>query len=1787
MDQLIKLRGSYRGTFTKLTDKIKDFLKSETLDLDSCASFLAQLQGKYSKVEQLDKDILKELPSEENYSQKVLDDEIESVDNYNSTFIDLKTKLERRLNSTSDLNRTVVENETNSKRNFKLPKIELQKFDGNLKDWLSFWGLFEKIHEDVNISEVDKFQYLLQSTQKGSRAREVVESFPVTAENYQQAVDCLRARFGREDVLVEVYVRELLSLVLSNTLGQEHKLPIVKLYDRLETQLRSLKMLGVTSDKYASMLYPLVESSLPIDLLRIWERHLNSVSLRNEESETEKKSEKNSKPFNKLETLMNFLHNEIQGEEKINLAISGFGFENKTKRFIQNKSKVFPNQNKAIPTGMELLTSYQGKQNREQECVFCDKPHPSAECKKVANLTYEQRKQNLLRRGGCFKCLKLNHISSSCRSKANCTICGNPHHTLLCRNNIRSTPNAKGAKSDKVTSVEDQVLASVSATPSVLLQTLVIILRGENKDFKIRAIVDSASQRSYILDSTAEKVGYKPIRTEKMKHSLFGGSSTDTCEHNVYKAYLSDVSDNYRCNFDVLNQPTICQTMPPVTQQLCEDDLSVEGICLEDCPGPIELLIGADVAGKLMTGRLKRLKSGLTAVETKLGWTVLGRTRVHSEQTENLVVTSMLTRDVRITDLWELDSLGIKDPAEKQSKEELEEASEKHFVETLSRDNDGRYVVSLPWIEGRQTLPNNKTVAERRLKSTVEALRKKGLIEDYQEVFNQWLDEKIIEEVKHDELEKTSCHYLPHRAVVKEHSTTTIRPVFDASAKVKNSFSLNDCLAKGPNYIELIPSILNKFRLSQYGVVADIRKAFLQIGINEKDCDFLRFLWWEMGDPHKMRIFRHRRVVFGVNSSPFLLGATLNYHLSNVPDYLQETASKLKKAMYVDNCVTSCDSEEEVINFIKQSKEIMSSACFDLRGWIGNGLKPETFGIPEGTLPEKTVSVLGLNWNISEDTLYSDPKFDDYEDINLSKRIVLSLASRIFDPIGFLCPVTLIPKLLMQECWRRKLPWDDRLPSDLEKKFLRWKSELKFLKTISIPRRVLENSDLDTDLSFHVFCDASQQAFATCIYLRQENDFGVRCQLVQARARVAPLKSVSIPRLELLACCLGVRLMSSIKKDFPFDIVRIFYWTDSMNALFWIKNPEAWGVFVMNRVNEIRSLSNPDDWKFVPGSLNPADLPSRGCNADVLIKCHWWEGPEFLKTPPSEWPKRNVSPEMQIVNSERKKSVISALNDETAEKFYERYSSYLRILRITAWMYRFISNLRNHAIRTSGELSNKEMKQAEIALLKIVQREEFHKGIEDRLRKLHPVVDKEGLFRVKSLILRSKDSTDFRLPIILPGNHYIVQRLIEWKHKELNHAGVQILMNHLREKYWILRCRKSIRQVTLRCVRCRRFAVNSVQPEAPALPEDRIRDAAPFEVTGVDLAGPLHLRDGRKCWIVLYTCAVYRAVHLELLTSLSSEAFLQTLRRFIARRGRPSVIYSDQGKNFCGASKLFTDPAHSKIRNEALVKNITWKFNPPAAPWWGGWWERLIGCTKQILRRILGRASLEFEELYTIICDIESLMNSRPLTTISEDTEDLVPLTPSMFLQGIRETGLPDLDNLENVNLKGRLRYLLKLKKDLRSRFRVEYLGQLKNSKGVAKNDKKIAVGDVVLVGHDNQKRINWPLAKIIEVYPGKDGAIRVAKIKTGHGVLVRPVQRLYPLELSPEEGSDILKKGASNGHIKPPRTTSKRCLDTSELSRSSVPHTVKKTDSVMRSDENPRVSRKGRLIKIPDRLNL
>ncbi|KAF8793905.1 hypothetical protein HNY73_001936 [Argiope bruennichi] len=273
-----------------------------------------------------------------------------------------------------------------------------------------------------------------------------------------------------------------------------------------------------------------------------------------------------------------------------------------------------------------------------------------------------------------------------------------------------------------------------------------------------------------------------------------------------------------------------------------------------------------------------------------------------------------------------------------------------------------------------------------------------------------------------------------------------------------------------------------------------------------------------------------------VSSSPHVLLQTLVVHLrgekDHVPEHLQGVAKKLKTSMYVDNCVTSLDSIEEVEAFIEHSKEIMMSAKFDLRGWRFNKDK-STFHRTGEKSPahEENVSVLGLEWNPEDDTLRCAYKKDVFEAIPLTKRSILSSANQLFDPLGILSPVTVRFKILMQDCWRAKLSWDAELSDELAKKFLKLKRDLTYVDNLTIPRRLVINLKERNNLSFHVFCDASQLAYATCIYLRSENEEGVSCQLIQSRSRVAPLKPVTVSRLELLACTIGIRLMTTIKRD--------------------------------------------------------------------------------------------------------------------------------------------------------------------------------------------------------------------------------------------------------------------------------------------------------------------------------------------------------------------------------------------------------------------------------------------------------------------------------------------------------------------------------------------------------------------------------------------------------------------------------------------------------------------------------
>ncbi|UYV64996.1 hypothetical protein LAZ67_3002688 [Cordylochernes scorpioides] len=1587
------------------------------------------------------------------------------------------------------------------KRQIKLPKFELKKYTGELEEWLSWWSHFEKIHLDESLSDVDKFEYLIQSMVVGSKAHRLVTSFPLTQKNYNKVIGDLKDRFGDRDMLTELYVRKLLKLVIAS--ARSEKRTLAQLYDDLVAHLHSLGSLGVdTKSGGGAFLYPLVESSLPLELIKIWQRSRTPYIEAGIENS-------GAKAFDKLEGLIEFLKQEVKNAERISFVAEGF------EPSLPLKQGKRENNSPKIHTASALFV---GKTNLP--CLFCDKDnHLSQNCFKAAKMLESDRLKRVQDAKVCFKCLRNNHLKKDCRSFVRCKRCQGPHFEIMCRGtshsqenlNWRSDNRSHNSLAEQNEGISEPVTAMANqvCTNNISLMTLIVKLKGPKRSKMVRVLLDSGSQKSYIRRSLAKELDLPKVGEVKLNKFLFGGQTTGEKAHSIFYFQLDNVDKGKAFKMEALEETIICGNISPVETGPRQWELDKKGITLtkvDNNKTEIDILIGGDYYGQLLTGKIEQLAGGLTAIQTVLGWTLIGNTSSERPETSAQMVITLLTTQQRVASLWELETIGIRDPTEVISVKEKNVLMQEKFREKICRGHDGRYLVSLPWKEGIGTIPNNLEIAKRRLEAMTQRLTQKGQFVPYDEVFRSWFRENLIEEVDREDIRPTG-HYLPHRPIYKVQSQTTpIRPVYDASCKSsKRSLSLNDCLETGPNLIELLPEILIRFREKKIGAIADIRKAFQTIGIDEKERDYLRFLWWDEQDPSKIRTLRHTRVVFGLTCSPFILAAVLKYHLESIVDDRKSVADVLKRSFYVDNLVFSVDEPDELERIREVANDIMDEAKMTLREWEYGGSK---------ILENKEDSrVLGLYWNKERDTLRCHIPQDTTKYGEVTKRTLLSNLQKFFDPLGFYQPIFLIPKLLMQRAWLLKLGWDQPLPTDIQQEFKKWSEELDHVKKLEFPRyaRVTRSENLE----LHVFGDASKRAYATVAFLRSVQDGIVHISLLAAKTRVAPLKSITIPRLELLACLLSARLATSIVRALARPIKTIF-WSDSSTALSWISTKHEWSIFVSNRVNEIRSSTNIDDWRFVPGTLNPADLPSRGCYAPQFILSKWWEGPQWLRESEDKWPQQKPIPNEKQVLEEKKGTVVQNTIVQNRTFWYiSKFSSYKANLRVLAWVLRFIKILKREDIQDKT-LSTHEVVQAEKVLIRLVQRDSLGKG---QISHLKTKVQSDGLMYIETKLLYDQSPEEFRKPVLLPCDHPITEQLIRETHLNNCHAGVHFLLSKLREKFWILKARKTIKRVVRGCIICRRHAEKANTIPCAPLPKDRLFRGRPFEVTGVDLMGPLYLKNGQKIWITLFTCAVYRAVHLELVEGLDATNFIMALERFIHRRGRPVKIYSDNGTNFKRTNRLFTDLNWDKIARYSCDKQIRWIFIPPSAPWWGGWWERLVRLVKDLLRRTLGTKRVNYVQLETLICHVEAIINTRPLTYISETEDDLIPITPQMFIQN-NFGSFDESHELSPDNTRQHFRKLQQIKKELKERFHKEYLAMLVQ-KGNETEGRRFLPGEVVLIGRDDQKRIFWPLGRILELYPGKDGRERVARVRTATGEFVRPLKRLFSLEL----GSDISRE--------------------------------------------------------------
>ncbi|XP_064475845.1 uncharacterized protein LOC135389743 [Ornithodoros turicata] len=1637
----------------------------------------------------------------------------------------------------------------------KLPKLDLIKFNGQRKNWMAFWEQFRQVvHENAKLSACDKFNYL--RTALTGEAASAISGLPPTERCYGDALEILKGRFGNESLQIEDHMTRLMDL--QPVRSQQDTRGLRKLHDELAAHVRALTALGVPEESFSSMLYSLMLRLMPqalvIDFNRKELEAEDEAAIRDRNDRGDGRIDSGpsgTQHVTKVKNFMKFLRVEAECRERLLVAHGTVAVTPQPSQKNEDKRKYTRKPKRPSSASALLHTTVQSS-----ECFFCKaREHLTKDC--TADIPMDEKLRKLQESGRCFRCTGANHISKRCWRKLQCTKCQERHASSVCN------PKAdKLSTEDKNSDGSMQMslgLVEETSDSVTVLQTSVAWCKGELGKAKCKVMFDTGSQRSFVTEEVAERLRCRTVGKEKLRIGVFGGQGAERTFRRVSLKLQSMSSDKeYKIEVlvtDVISTQRTPTPGPAIIDSMREKNLAVEHLLCRESRQQVQILVGADHYWDLVTGKVVRLRSSLRAVETRLGWTVYGTTAESgiSEHYNQALVFRLsvdeLERSSSLGQFWELEAIGI--AAEKDSG--VEDSVLQRFRETVEQ-KDGRYEVSLPY-KTTSNLGNNQEVALKRLgQLTRRLIRNEEMMERYDQAIRMYSESGMAERVSLTEGQKV--YYMPHQAVFRESSSTTkLRVVFDCSSSYGNAKSLNDCLESGPNLNPDVVELLLNFRLNKIALVADVEKAFLQIQVKEDDRDALRYLWYatkpKSGTPlPQMQCWRMTRVPFGTTASPFLLAATLRYHFEKMKDEYPDTAQRLGKHMYVDDLVIGAGDVDEAKKIAKEATEILSRAHMKLHKWASNDIDVRKFlqaDLEERNLGDakETQKVLGLTWAPEEDilTFSKNDLWSLRQARSDTKRSVLQMTARVYDPLGMLTPFTVQGRAIFQQLWKMNVGWDTPLPSNTQRRWDQWCYELQYLEDIKIPRYYGVNQETSVVHSeMHIFCDASPTAYGAVAYTVMENSLREKsATFLMAKARLAPLKELSIPRLELMACLVGARLASYLTKKLEVSPCRLHFWTDSKIALCWIRgDAQRWKQFVHNSVLEIQTLTAEGDWRHCRTKENPADMLIRGIPTRKLINADlWWRGPRWILSSEHRWTVWTTEVEDFEKEELEEKALVVTLQVQAATVCdvveMEKYSSAKKLHHVVAWIRRFADKLQK-ATQERGSLTAKELQRAEDYCTKVVQRRAFAEEIsaiqsgkplpaKSTLQGNRLFIDGSGLLRLKGRLQESDLPYAQRHPVVLPKKNHYSEMLIRQYHWDLLHAGVRDTLVHLRERYWVVQGRQTVKKILKRCVVCQRFNARSSQQEAAPLPSPRVTKSEPFEVVGVDFAGPLVVktqRSTKQMFFVIFVCATTRALHLELVQDMATSTFLFALRRFIARRGIPRIVYSDNAKTFQKSNKELKklwDVVSSATTKETIADwRIQWRYNAPYAPWWGGFYERLIRSVKVALKKTIGAKCLNEVELNTIIAEIEAVLNSRPITYVYEN-ENEQPLSPAECLAGKRLVTIPDctaesLPENTATNLQRFWQQRTSSLKTFWERWYKEYLTELRNFSTKSRG-RQLHVDDLVIIRKENSPRQRWPTGRIVRSFPGKDGRARVFEVQLPNkSTLVRPETLLYRLEV-------------------------------------------------------------------------
>lgn len=1674
-----------------------------------------------------------------------------------------------------------------------LPRFELEKFNGDSARWGGWWAMFEEAVDKQSCSDAMKLAHLQQCVT--GEAKDCIKGFVCSSENYPIAVAELKRKFGD----VEDQKRALLGqlLHLKPVLGNDPR-KLRSFVDSVQSNIRSLDGLAVSRETY--------DLTLKLTLLDCVSPGLRTQWFL-QDGETSKTAR----------DLLEFLERHLRAQEKGDVTSqprTGGAAKPPSRRYTEPELETPIDTSETVPTGAALMAPVQNY-SRRILCTFCDGDHLPKDC--GAPMTVADRLTKARKKRACFKCGRIGHRALECRSAPSCS-CGGKHIPQLCQPPLRTRgtpPDKKKKNHTQVTevrtggepsgegsllrtegdSLKGGVVAARGDGPTVrdgassgigfmLLRTAAVRLNGRQL---VRALADTGCSRTFVRRKDAQAAGARVLRREDHRIDSFGGRRVQG-KFDVVELTIEGLQTGEKLKVEALVTDDLAGAFSRVPSEWYKV-AQKEGLHpLADFVGEgadeLGVIFGEDVYDRVVPGPCRVLSTGARFTWSIFGW--LSHGSVTTARGTHACVLKMLAAGVRPVpaSLWDLETLGIQGSGTKREDEELAAKMELDFESGCHVLQDGRYEVSLP--RKPDVFPDkNRDLALGRLRNMM-AKKGAGYREKFDHGIREMVESGVAERAPEGDQPKS---YLPLQGVVREGKP--LRIVLDASAKRRSGISVNDALESGPNLVPDLLEVLARFRKFRIPLTADLTKAFLQVAVAETDRDILRFLWFKDESGDEVVEYRMKRLPFGLTCSPYLLQAVLRQHFSRFPEvevYIPQ--------WFVDDFLAGHDTIEEAMELKEILREILGRCQMEITKWSSTYPELED----DVNRPKTEQKVLGMKWLKRRDELAAViPPYEKEEIRTLTKRAVLQQLAGVFDPLGIVSPWVLTGKQLFQDLCRNSLEWDQPLGSEQERTWEQWIAGAKSAAEVTIPRYI---GQLCNYLDLVAFCDASEKSYGVVIYGREKVGEGIRVHWLGAKTRLAPLARVTLARLELLAALIAARFADYMAGSLGFPMERVQFFTDSQVVLGWLSGPpERWKAFVRSRVREIGVLTSLKNWHHCPGNENPADIVSRGVWCMSRVTTGFWIGPPWLETMDkfSELcvaMDRRIAPKtIRDVGSEEAENVAACVvADGQGANFPGNpgpCGSWTRLIRVVMWMHRFVTKCRRGRSAKPDEstvdgmeltiFTSVEKEEAENCVLKQIQQEAFPAEIEairdgQEFERSSPLnqygcrLDGGGLVVTSS---RAGENGSCDRKIVLPSDCMAVRLLVVETHRRLGHQGVAAVLNRLRQKYWIIRGRSLVKAVVKSCAVCRQFRSVAYRQVPTLLPSFRVEPAKPFRTSGVDLFGPMYVAEKGKemrmpVYGCLFTCPSVRAVHIELVQSQSAVAFLRAFRRFYARRGPIQTLYSDNAGNFQGA----VDALQSEF-------GVTSRFIPPRCPMWGGWWERMVGVTKAVLKRVMGRSRLTLDELTTVLVQTEGYINARPLTVINDDMDREV-ITPACFLGGIAPPPAPAGEKLEEYLLRGikiledRARHLWKI-------WTEEYLSRLETWDARARrNGEHPRVGDLVLMNPESAlNKGSWPLARVVSFLPSRDGFPRIAEVKTASGVVLRrSTTKLHFLESSGvaeslicEDRPDLSLRSLESV---PPRAAS-QTEHSPDVSNIDKPHA------------EPVRTRAGRLVRPPVRLEL